>query len=585
MIYQDDTQMMEEVRYAQERLSPFIDEMDTLVSSYVGRFFHGSSDLPMTDDLENHNYEYVSLVLPRLIFSNPRIAISTMMGEQAEQLALGLRLSGNEWIKKARVRDVLIRVAMDNLFGFGVILTTMQPAPGWESAYLNGDDVPMWPKLTRIPQRRYIRDPLAESWEEARYFGHFQIEDKEDLIARAKKTEDDGWLLDRIEAMPVDAGVEEIRGKSHARPRKEVVYAEVWIPEEIGEDHPGPSEGYYGTILTLAETGDDSVSIAIREPQPAYVPRWGPYVEFGTYPVPNDSMPLSPLMAVKAQVKELNDIVRANNTATRDYKRLILVDSGNRKLIKDLKDQPDLYIVPVEGLKKDEVITIEIAGLSKQGLVQQDDGRARLDRTSGLSDAQRGNPQKGIKATADAIAAEAGNIRIDFQKEQFTEPTVLVMRNAIWYMAVDEDFEIALGKEANEALGVAEGTVIFQGEGPEKVSPEMFEQMGITIEPWSMERTTGAVQQANTLMALGLAAKMVPLIAQFPAQSWKSLMDQLGDSVNVPELGKIAEEILAMVDQGLVPQQQQQGQPGGSGGASLGNMGGGLGPQVALGAT
>ena len=309
------------------------------------------------------------------------------------------------------MRTVLTDIAVDMCFNFGVALVTeeknktLRPNPG-----LQKTATPMWPVCTRIPQHRFFVDPVADTLEEARFIGHKWVRDKEDLLKMAEENEKEGWDAEAIEKMSVTSDNQELgRDEKDLPDREEVVCYEIYVPEITLEDSLGEKHGFNGTIYTLAVAVDDEDEKAafIRKPRPYYGPRWGPYVLFGIYKVPNAIYPLSPLVAIEGQVEELNRHAESASQSAEQYKKLILVDNTDPKFSQRVKDSQDNYVIPVSGLEKARVVQAEIGGMTQQQLTYLQVARDRLDRNSGITDAQRGNIEGRGTATEVTVAAEA----------------------------------------------------------------------------------------------------------------------------------------------------------------------------------
>ena len=68
-----------------------------------------------------------------------------------------------------------------------------------------------------------------------------------------------------------------------------------------------------------------------------------------------------------------------------------------------------------------------------------------------------------------------------------------------------------------------------------------FDDLELDIEPYSMERTSEAVQQRRMQEAVLVATQIAPLIPQLPYVRWKKLLDLIGDTINVPDLSEMVD--------------------------------------------
>lgn len=568
-----------------------ISPLDQINALYEGAHFGpGARKTDEVYDLENHVFEYAALMLP-MAFDVPRIAVGTNHGGIAQEIASGLRHAGNQWLRQANCRRRIIKAALDFIMLYGVVMTTLEPQPGFEHEYADGkEDVPLWPKWTRLPQSWHFWDPKAMEWEDAVFEGHKVFARQDELLELAENHPEEGWILDAVKAACEDDKVGELDLPTTDTPeRREFVYYEKWYPGVQIDPKRGPRQGYNGTIYTLCMgieqvsggTGKVGKAYQIREPRPFFGPRWGPYTKMGAYPAHNQAVPMSPVQAVMTQVKELNDQVRAANKSAREYKRLILVDSANNKLVQDLVSQASGFVIPVEGLQKDQVVEIEVNGVSDQQLRLIELARSRLDRVSAMSDAVRGDAEAGVTATADAIAAQSSQSRVGFIRREFVEGVTQMIRTACWYMFAEERFKITLSEEAAAELigspAVVEyvGGEMGSGDGDNVIDPGWFDRMDFEIQPYSMDRTDEASQQRNSMLAFNLVTSAMPYIRAFPEADWKRILAQLGDGINVPGFGDLVDLELAhqigMMQGLLAPQQQGGGEGQGNAGRAIGS--------------
>ena len=550
------TNMMAEIRSAERLRDGHIAGMADQVERFHGPYYSEVSDTGAYNG-ENHYYEYVSLIVPRLIYDNPRVRVRTRRPGTQGMVAEATRHGLNRWVREVRLRKTLTELATDMVFNFGVLLVTEENNRG-----LNPIDhpqmpgTPMWPKVSRISQQRFIVDPVATCMEDARFAGHKWVRDKADLLKMAKDDPDAGWNAEAIEKMATTSDGRELGRKSNndLPDRDEVVAYEIWVPEVDLDESLGADEGFHGTIYTISvnTSGDDEKTAFIRKPRPYYGPRWGPYVFFGLYKVPDSFYPLSPLVAVEGQIRDLNNHVESASNSAAKYKKLILVDNTDPKFVQRVKDARSDFVIPVSGLEKQRVVQAEIGGMTQQQLAYIQTARDRLDRNSGITDAQRGNVEGRGTATEVAVAAEAHTVRLAYIKQQFADSVVQVLKTIAWFFYYDDRVVIPLGQEGQEALGVEEPWLVGGDHDPE--SGATFDDLELEIEPHSMERTTESTHSKRIMEMYQLLMQTAPMMPQMPWVNWSALYKRLGDALNVEGLDE-------MVDMGVVAQMGGQGGP------------------------
>ena len=558
-------ELYEEIKAAERLRDKYTSSMGEQVEKYTGPYYKEGGE---NSDYaaENHYYEFISLVVPRLVFDNPRVRVETRRPGTQTVVAQAMKHGLNRWIRDANMRKVLTSLAVDMCFNFGVALITEEKNKGLRpAADTQTPATPMWPVCARIPQHRFFVDPVAETLDDARFIGHKWVRDKEDLLEMAKAKEDEGWNADAIENMSVTTDNRELGRDNEELPdRQEVVCYEVYVPEIELDDSLGEKHGFNGTIYTIAVAVDDEDEKAafVRDPRPYYGPRWGPYVMFGIYNVPNQIYPLSPLVAIEGQVEELNRHSEAASNSAEMYKKLILVDNTDPKFVQRVKDSQDNYVIPVSGLERQRVVQAEVGGMTQQQLSYLQVARDRLDRNSGITDAQRGNIEGRGTATEVTVAAEASTIRMAFMKREFSDAVQRVLSTVAWFLYHDDRVVMPLGQEAQQELGVEEPWLVGGDHDPEGNSS--FADLELEIDAYSMERTTEGTHQRRTMEMYNVVLQSAPMIPQMPYLNWKEIYSRLGDALNQPDLSTLVDVDLAMMMaqlEGVAPEGKRQEQP------------------------
>tara|TARA_Y100001963_G_scaffold69709_1_gene97054 strand:- start:389 stop:2134 length:1746 start_codon:yes stop_codon:yes gene_type:complete len=544
-----------EIEAAETLRDSYLESFDDIVDKFTGEAYQEGHGISVP---ENHVYEYLSLTVPKLIYDNPRVHVSTRRPVTQRGVAEALEHGINRWIRDTRVRDVLERVAYDMLMAYGVIMTSEAPQPGYSPGDANA---PHWPMCYRIPPQRFFMDPVAGDITEARFVGHKWVRDKNDLLEEA---DDDGsWNKEVIENLTENTGLDELGRNTEDLPdRHEIVGYEVWVPEIGMPNFVGEDSDFNGTIYTIGVSAPDEngkkKSDFIREPRNFYGPKYGPYSLFGVYSVPERPYPLSPIIATLGQMDDLNAHVQSATTSAAMYKRLVFVDARNKKLIQDIKSQPDNYVVPVEGLSGDSVVPAEFGGITRQQIDYISMARDRLDRNSGMHDAQRGVVTGDATATEVQVAESSGSLRFAYIRRQFQESVRRTIENAAWYMYHDDRVVFPLGAAAAEALGI--GEPYFVGGIPEQITGAKYSDVELEIDTYSMERANEALLQRRAMEAYNIVMQSAQLMVNTPYIDWSGMMSKLGDAMNIPELGELInkEQLQQMVMAAQQQQEQQQ---------------------------
>jgi hypothetical protein len=573
MLTSDPEKLMVEIKAACSFRDEYAKTLDKQRKRFTGPHYHeGSSGETHDYSPENTYYEYISLMIPRLIFDNPRVQVSSRRPGPSRDVALALKYGLDRWVRDIVLRKKLVELATDMLFGYGIAMVKESVREGVDmSAMLPENEVqipskPTWPVVERISQKRFFMDSEAERVSDARFLGHEVRRDRADLLSRAKENPEEGWdvevLREAAETGPKKKGTD---GDSTAPTRDELVLFEVWIPEVKLKDSPGPENGFHGTIYTLCSSqGPDGNSPSgkfARAPRAYYGPRTGPYSVFGIYKVPDSPIPLSPLTAVEAQVSDLNLHVRAATRSMLNHKRIAGVnDPRTAQLVKDV-GHDNVVVLPFEDGRA-MVQEFEVGGQTEQQVGWIDSARERADRALGMDEALRGNVAGIGTATEHTIASEASNTRMAFIKQAFTDSVVALLEKVAFYLYHDDRIVFPLDEEVVRDMGIPpDQQPMFQGGGHSPTDGFTFEDMELEIEPYSMERSNEGLAQKRAMEMHSMLLNTLPAMQQYPDYPWVDHFSKIGNAMNAPDLAELVDtNLLERFAEDLAKQQQVQAQ-------------------------
>ena len=536
MIDFDLTRWQEEIETAEQFRNSHLSHWDDVLDRMTGPDFTG--DTHGEGDPENFIHQYIALILPRVVYDNPKVSVESRTPLAQMMFAPQMEAACNTWIRLTRLRSTLSRIATDMLLGFGVAMVSHEPDHTRRS--IDGRE-PWLPRTYRISPHDFFIDPQATHAEEARYMGHVYRIDHDDLLKRAE--EEDGWDAGVIESLSsgVDDGHRDRMVGREGPDRKQISVYEVWVPEFVPDEEQidgiMDTNLHNGTVLTIIKgqaSGDSSAVYGYaRDPQPYYGPMSGPYTLFGCYSVPDDPYPLSPLVPLLPQIADLNDHLRSMTHSAACYKRIIATDSRNQKLANDIRDRDDLTVVLVDGLDPSQVVPIEVGGITTQQVNYAGLTQDRLDRVSGIHDAMRGNITGAATATEINVAESAAGLRIAHLKREFAEAVSVVVGSAMWYMFHDSRVSFPIG-ENEDAMAFGADPVFIGGSGV-----GMYDDLFITVHAMSMERVSEIQQQRRAMEMLQVVGGLSQQIAVAPWVDWKRVLSTVGDSMNIPDLHRI----------------------------------------------
>lgn len=511
---------------------------------------------------ENAVHAYVSMVLPRIIHDNPKVRVTSARPSVQRTACVAMKAALNRWSRMTRLRGTIERIATDMLLGWGVALTVNEPKGAERKWDANG---PYLPRVYRIDPSRFIIDPAAMHWEEARFMGHVWVCDKEDLLRRAET--DETWNREAIEGLATNNGVDELRDSRDIPERREIAIYEIWVPEMADAaaeliDEAMDQALFNGTIYTIAKyqgSSEACVCEFIRRPLPYYGPQTGPYTVFGAFSVPNDPYPLSPIVACRDQIQYCNDMALSQQENQKRYKRILVGDAKNPKFLQDVVNAPDMYVFAESGLDARSLQPVEVGGSTNQHIQSVETAKERLDRALGMSDAMRGNIAGSASATEVAVAESASTMRIAHLKRAFQDSCDTLFRNVGWYMFHDSRIVIPVGGEDARAVGIEDP--VFQG----GLKVGAWEDLQVDVDAYSMERTSEMLAQKRAIETFQVVTTAAQAMPAMPWVKWRDLMSFLGDAQNVPQMADF-------IDDGIL----RQVQGGAGGGAATAPAAGGV---------
>lgn len=518
------------------------DIMDELVGRYAGENYR-SDWSPDDPSIENHEYEFLVNIIPAVMSNNPSVSIKSRRPVVQRELVKAMNHGTNRWIKDIDLKGTLEPVLYDASFKFGVVTVTMEPLPGHE----NKEVPPMRPALRRISPKRFFMDPQAEGPDQARFMGHVFVRDREDLIEA--KNPDGSAKYDKkaIESLAGPSADNDIASGSGfiedfdmRIDRDQVIAAEVYIPEKgmiytIGFSSTKDSEKREGKFL--------------RKPRRFFGHPRGPYILFGFYVVPDQVYPMSPLGVTAASVSELNAHAEQVRRQASVSRTLVLTNATNVSLTDAIKNFEDGSIAAIPNFDRNGFAEINLGGAHPAQIDYVRELRERLDRTSGVTDIQRGQVSGKGTATEASLAAAASSGRVSFMQEKVRGSVVKVIENAVWLMFESNSIIFPITEEKAEKMvfngigidnafeieGADEQDSIFFG-GPQPGQEDYsFFDLELEIEPYSMEQVDEAVLQKRMEQATAMVASFAPMMLQYPFINWPELLDDRFQTLNIPD--------------------------------------------------
>jgi len=602
----DSNDLARELRMSQELMGKNKPIWEELVRAYHGRAWDGANQEGREPQYQTHVYEYVSLMMPKLVHQNPRFNLSTTRGGRQSVITKGLERGLNHWATASKLHEPLEAVALDALFMYGGgyieevpndrMRLTDEQRKNIRGALRRPKSIavtapedaekPFWPRLRRLVPFEWGWDAFATTEEGVRFWWHKVTEDKDDLMRRAKDDTDD-WLLDAIESLVPTRDPREVLAKTEAPERKQVTYYIMWVPDgQLDED---PSEDEHGVIYTLScETKADTQKVHgtfIRKPYYFYGPPQGPYVRAGFYSVPSSTIPLSPLMATRDSATILSRVHRAMVRRVEHYRKGVLFDLKDKKDIERIEQSRDLDLIGVTGFDGN-FAAFEVGGITPQDLEHHRFLMERLQSASGMDDAQKGNVTGAGTATEVAIASEGSQERVSFITGKWRAFVSDVAQRVGYYGAYDDRvvFSYKVDEDQREQIATEmmqtqnpDGSPMLDPQGAEALmrygsltffggdfdkeaegaDDLLFGDLAFDVEPYSMQRRDQRARKMDTLEALNVLSSFGAAAMQGVPIDFGKIADILADVYALPELEDVVNRQLAQ-QQGILSMAERE---------------------------
>lgn len=576
--------LREEIRAATTVRDKHLEHVDKLVQMFHGSYWR-SDRIPPRAVVENHAYEFLSVMIPSVVYDDPRVKVraadphqtdlygTTTMGMRAAQIQASL----NRWSVNDELGSSLIDAMMDFYFAYHVLKVTMTDHPGWQGY----ENAPQKPMLVLLDPSHFVLDAAARSNDPMklggpRLMGEMWKADREDLM------NDPMFDADQVEKLALDLDLDRYdpeRSRGVDVPsRDEVVCWDIWVPEkDVRMDHdyqlrmmqmgmepvPPDAPGYNGSIYTVAAhaTGEgvSKKTYFIRPPEPAFCPPWGQYVMSGYMKVKNSPYPLSPLMATAEQAEEVNAHMVAAAEDARHYKKFGYyknLNSPDGHRLKNVRHGSMIGLDETEGVGQ-----MELGGVGDVQYRYNEFAQERLRRVSGLSGSVRGEPDEDATATAESIAAQGTQTRIEGIKSAFRRGVTRMFKTAAWYAHYSESFRMVVGEEGYAINGQPE---YFGGISEEAGTVDFdFFDLTLELEPYSMGHTDQVTLQRRMEGAWQKLVEAAPIMAQTPYIRWDKAIKAFMEVLNIED----AEDWLdmgAMAMSQVIQAEQQMGVRGGA---------------------
>lgn len=559
----------------------------------------------------NAAWEYLTLVLPQMAWTNPTLIVESSIPGEAAYNAIGLQYALESLMRKQELVTEWEQIFADALAWRGVSMVTTEV--NYAPRYRDGLTIFDWhkgegslksgagrevesPRMIRLDPCDFFIDSASTSHSRARFMGHHwdaQLADLENLNDK----DGDDWDIDLLRSI----GTSEIPGREEDPIRLyEFFLPGVLDPKAIDnheragkdddgksyEDYEDPIESglYTGTVYTMASSGDGGKDV--RRPRLYRGPTCGPYGIYEGAPVPGQAKRLAPLMAVKHQIDQHARTGRAVIAACEQYKSIVV--TAFSEISELIKDAPNGEVANADispEMLKNAIEQLSIGGPPGELLEAWAITKGSLDEALGLSDSKRGIASSNTTATGDAIADKASDMRLALLKEGCHKRACAQVWVMAWHVEHCPDFEEPLPQAAlakslehfgiqpdnDGAVAVYVGGDALDTDRPGKA----FEAKALKFVPMSMERTSEATQQRRAIQTVDAIAKFLEMQVANPGADLTPIVERFGQQMNLPGLADDWKKAMGGGEQPQGPQPPAPvpgGDPAGLPGNATGQM-------------
>lgn len=530
MLNLDPNFLMDEVRDAETLRNKHLSQVNQIIARICGNYYRADANQDPTP--ENYAYQWLSFLMPQIIYERPTITCEDMTGQSGLPIDKWLADGLNHWAKISNIKTVLTDLVFDLLTGYGMSMVSLeirgQLGDGQNDVNEVGNLRPMSPFWERVRREDVIIDPRCHEVRRARFIGRRFEMDHDDVLRNPLY--DLGGMTD-LPTLQDEARENSVeRGPFPQMPerrnqRRRVVLYEIYVPE-------------VKQLITLLQLSKGGNGAQIIRQVDYYGPDDGPFQLWGNF-FPGKVFPLSPLQAVWEQFLELQDHATVVDDAAAREKRIGLVDANDKQLEENLQKVKNGQIIPAKQLRG--VLNLDIGGPSAGALTYVALLRDRLDRQMGFTSAQAGKSNSDT-ATSNDIAAQNASTRVDWIRQAVRDCIVRDLRKVAWYLFNEQSVVFNLMTEHPTSGQMVQAT--FQGgtdyPGQEGLSVDDF---AVDIDIHSMIRVDSALLQKRAQDVLAITTTAAPIIPQTPWINWVAIYDMVGESLNIKGL---SEKVLRM---------------------------------------
>jgi len=503
--------MWEELEASRMKIEGMFSELDSMIQRYHTFTFDPRSKAKR--EVSNPAFEILSTMQSQICAGDPQFVFDPQRSDDptGPVRAIGLQVATNRTARNIRLRRTLQRALVDFFFRRAALVTESKVELYSDRGPLDGP--PYRPSVRNIDMKDLRYDARTKDMRERRWTAHPTLISKGTLLDRIKRDPDEkGWYEDIIQNLEVEANLSDYVAKDgESLNRDDFVLWSVWIPDDQVDEENTPDKGYWGSWRYYAQTGvgrnvarkggkrgdKRAPLVEIRDAQPCFCARTGPYTIIGQYDVPGEAEALSLMVATESVARELGSATKTIIRAIRDYKRLTIYGGGDSALGRKIRTTEHGGFFHSGGFDPAKAAQYIQGGVDAPTMDAYRYLVEQFNRVSGMTEAMLGQSATGATATADTLAAGGAAAR------------VALMRNA-FYDGVQE-----IGTSIAELIDGDDRFFM-------RVPPSVQQQTGLTIAMIRGGRDDGQTFEDYDvrLMPMFMRYRSEEEIAQSAEQEW-----------------------------------------------------------------
>lgn len=497
-----------EISAAIKETEEHVEACNDLERRITGRWFR--KDLgEMEPEPENFGYALMSNLLPTLSTGHPgaKVEAARIIGHKviAQAMEDGVQAS----IEDLDWNGIHDSVLVDFMTARGVTVHWLAE----DARFSRGTVRPM---VRRVDKRHFFMDALAEDTINDQFRGHWYWVDLDDLQNDPRIKPEVLASLTPGEDVAITSQTRKgafNRKSGSALGRKRIKCFSVWIRQT-------------NTIRVLVE---GILPQELYDEFQWWGPPCGPYQLYDAYPVPGRPWPLSPMVAVEDQSRDLNIHARAMGRAAARRKSVGLVEATATDLGDKITDAEDGEILPVKGITGNYAV-LELGTATDKTYQYVEYIRNRLDRISGLTATIQGSVGDANTATEAKIADDALGARIKYLKRQVMTATEQSLWKIGWFDFHTEGIIIPVNRRDPYSGEQVEG-LFFGGPWPTDAGAS-WDDFQIKIRVNTMQEEFNA--RDNMVQYYTLWVQVMQMAPMMPYARWMNVLRDLADAFKVP---------------------------------------------------